>query len=51
MAEGYSREGSMKMIGAVLSTQIYHMLKNQRNYDNESYVKDLNKLPKYPWED
>jgi hypothetical protein len=48
--EGYSREESMKMIGAVLSAHIFDMLKEQRNYDNESYVRDLNKLPKYPWE-
>lgn len=51
MEEGYSREKSMKMIGAVLSAHIFDMLKEQRNYDNESYVRDLNRLPKYPGED
>jgi hypothetical protein len=51
MAEGYSKQQSMEMIGAVLSTHIYDMLKEQREYDNESYVRDLNKLPKYLWED
>jgi len=51
MAEGYSKQESMEMIGAVLTAHIYDMLKEQRYYDNESYVKDLNRLPKYPWED
>jgi hypothetical protein len=51
MEEGYSREESMKMIGAVLTNHLYFMLREQKEYDNESYVRDLNKLPKYPWED
>ena len=51
MAEGYSKQESMEMIGAVLSAHIYDMLKQQREYHNESYVRDLNRLPKYPWDD
>ena len=51
MEQGHSRPEAMKMIGAVLSAHIYDMLKEQRVYDNESYVRDLNRLPKYPWED
>jgi len=51
MAEGYSKQQSMEMIGAVLSSHIYNMLKEQHEYDNKSYVRDLERLPKYPWED
>ena len=51
MAEGHSKQESMEMIGAVLSNHLYYMLKEQKKYDNESYVRDLNRLPKYPWED
>jgi hypothetical protein len=51
MDEGHSKQQSMEMIGAVLSSHIHSMLKEQREYDNESYVRDLNRLPKYPWED
>ena len=51
MAEGYSKQQSMELIGAVLTAHIHTMLKEQHQYDNESYVRDLNKLPKYSWED
>jgi len=51
MAEGYSKQQSMEMIGAVLTAHLHTMLKEQRKYDNESYVEDLHRLPKYPWDE
>ena len=50
VSEGYSKQQAREMIGAVVSAHIYDMLKENRMYDNEKYIKDLNKLPKLPWE-
>lgn len=51
IAEGYSKQESLELIGAVVSAHIYDMLKNQRVYDNKKYVSDLNKLPDMPWDE
>ncbi len=48
IAEGYSRQESMEMVGAAVSAHISDMLKKQRVYNKESYVKDLNRLPNSP---
>ena len=51
IAEGYSKQESLELIGAVVSAHIYDMLKNQRVYDNEKYISDLIKLPDMPWDE
>ncbi len=48
---GYSKPEAKELIGAVVSTHIYDMLKDQHEFDNSKYINDLEKLPKLPWED
>lgn len=51
MAEGYSEEETMKLIGCVVSSEIFEMLKEGRRFDEAAYVKALKALPQLPWED
>jgi len=51
ISEGYSKQDAKELIGAVVSAHIYEMLKEQHEFDNAKYIKDLKMLPKLPWED
>ncbi len=51
LSEGYSEEDVMKYIGAVVSSEIFAVLKEGRAYDNESYVAALKALPRLPWDE
>ncbi len=51
ISEGYSKQDAKELIGAVVSAHIYEMLKEQHEFDNSKYIKDLKRLPKLPWED
>jgi uncharacterized protein YecA (UPF0149 family) len=44
---GYSEEEAKDMIAAVLIEEMYYVLKNQENYDQERYSEKLSKLPEY----
>jgi hypothetical protein len=48
--EGYSHQKARELIGAVVSCEIFEMLKQNRPYDQERYIKALHRLPKMPWE-
>ena len=48
--EGYSREETLKLIGYVVASEVFTVLKENRPYDNEKYISALNALPKLPWE-
>ena len=50
ISEGYSRQEAREFIGAVVSAHLYEMLKEQHEFNNAKYVKDLKRLPKLPWE-
>ena len=51
ISAGYSKHEAKELIGAVVTAHIYDMLKEQHEFDNSKYVKDLEKLPTLPWED
>ena len=51
ISEGYSKQDAKEFIGAVLSTHIYDILKEEHEFDNSKYVKDLENLPTLPWEE
>ncbi len=51
LSEGYSKEEVMKYIGAVVSSEIFAVLKEGRTYDSESYVAALKALPRLPWDE
>jgi hypothetical protein len=51
LSEGYPEDEVMKLIGAVVSSEIFAVLKEGRAYDNDGYVATLKALPKLPWDE
>jgi len=49
--EGYSKDESKEMIGSVVATETFYVLKNQEPFNQERFVKALNKLPELPGEE
>ena len=49
IANGHSDEEAKKLIGAVLSVEIYAMLKEKTAYDQARYIQNLAQLPELPW--
>jgi len=47
---GFSEHETMQYLGACLSTAMFEMLKHKRPFNNERYVKNLNQLPKMPFD-
>jgi len=47
--EGHSEEEAKKLIGCVVSSEIFDVLKKQEPFNPERYAKALNQLPKLPW--
>ena len=50
IAEGYSKKVAKELIGCVVTTEIFDVLKNREEFNLKRYVDALNKLPKLPWE-
>jgi hypothetical protein len=48
--EGHAREQAIELIGAVVASEIYGVLKEGRAYDRARYVAALRSLPHLPWE-
>lgn len=51
ISDGFSESDAKEMIGAVVTTHIYDMLKEEHVFDNAKYIQDLRKLPTLPWDD
>lgn len=49
-AEGHSKEEAMRLIGCVVASEIFAVLKEGRMFDEASYVGALLALPVLPWE-
>ncbi len=47
---GFSEEEALKLIGYVVASEVFTVLKDNRKYDREKYVSALKALPKLPWE-
>jgi hypothetical protein len=50
IAAGHSHEDTMKMLGCVVTSEIFDVLKQNQAYDQERFVAALNALPELPWE-
>ncbi len=50
IADGHSEEETMKMIGCVVSSEIFDVLKHKQPYNQERYVAALRALPELPWD-
>ena len=48
--EGFSEEETLKLIGYVVASEVFTVLKEDRSYDKIKYISALNALPKLPWE-
>ena len=50
VAGGISGQEARQLIGCVISSEIFDVLKQRQPFDHARFVKALNKLPKLPWE-
>ena len=50
LSEGHSEEDAMKLIGCVVVSEIFAVLKEGRTYNEAAYVNALLTLPRLPWE-
>lgn len=48
--EGCEEDRAKELIGCVVTTVIYDVLKNEQKYNRPKYVEALNKLQQLPWE-
>jgi len=49
LQEGHSAKEAKRLIGCVVSSEIFDILKKQEAFNPARFVKALNKLPKMPW--
>jgi hypothetical protein len=49
-SQGLSEEEALKLIGYVVATEVFAVLKEGRKYDEEKYIRALQALPKLPWD-
>jgi len=50
VANGISDQEARRLIGCVVSSEIFDVLKQQQSFDHARFVEALNRLPKLPWE-
>jgi len=48
--EGFSEKETLKLIGYVVASEVFAVLKENRKYDNDKYIAALNALPDLPWD-
>ena len=48
VSEGHSPEEARRLIGCVVASEIFDILKQMQPYDEARYVKALRKLPELP---
>lgn len=49
--QGFSEEETLKLVGWVVASEVFGVLKENRPYDEERYIAALKRLPKLPWEE
>ena len=49
--QGFSRDETMRMMAAVVITEMNNMVKENRTFDEGGYVEALKGLPKLPYDD
>ena len=50
ISEGYSEVEAKKLIGCIVSSEVFDVLKKQEPFNPERFAKALNELPKLPWD-
>ncbi len=51
MGLGESRENAIRYIATVLSVEMFEVMKYRKPYDQERYTRNLNGLPKLPFDE
>jgi len=51
IAAGHSEAEAKRLIGCVVSAEIFDVLKKQEPFDLNRFVKALDRLPAMPWEE
>ncbi len=51
IAEGYSKNEAMKLIGFPLANEISEIMNNNQLFNEERYSQNLRNLPDLPWEE
>jgi len=49
--EGHSEEDAKRLIGCVVSSEIFDILKRKESFNENRFIKALNNLPAMPWEE
>lgn len=49
--EGYSDTDARLLIAQCVAAEMFNVMKHNKPYNNERYVKNLNRLPDFPVED
>ena len=50
ISEGYSEAEAKELIGCVVLSEIFNVLKKQEPFNPERFAKALSELPKLPWD-
>ena len=48
--QGFSEEEALKLVGYVVASEVFSVLKQNRQYDHEKFISALKALPRLPWE-
>jgi hypothetical protein len=48
--EGHVEDEVYRLLGCVMTSEIYDVMKDERVFDRDLYVRRLRALPKLPWE-
>ena len=51
IADGHSREDTMKMLACVVTVEIFDAMQNGKPHDESRYIAGLHALPELPFED
>ena len=49
VSDGLARDEARRLIGCVVASEIFDILKHLKPYNEDRYVKALRKLPELPW--
>jgi len=49
--EGMPENEAKRLIGCVVATEIFDVLKNKEEFNHKRFVEALNKLPEIPWKE
>ncbi len=51
ISEGVAEDEARRLIGCVVASEIFGILKHKQPFDLERYITALRRLPELPWQD